>query len=187
MANQGDQDNKMARKKNNKLLRILGRLRFASGFGQPRADQLECFKSAEIAGEDIRKILAYIEYLEGIQCASEELAQSDPKDPVKQLAAIFGVILSLKPESVRVLSSEFKLEVNLLRKAYYEAVHECESWQESFDVSWSAQHRAIEMWQKETGKTLTHPDTAHLIVWLLKKLDESGVDIGAAKTSETGA
>lgn len=174
----------MPREKKHKILRAIGRLRFASGFGQHRADQLECFKHVDATGEDIRKLLAYIEYLEGIQVAAEELAESDPKEPVKQLAAIFTVVLSLKPRACKVLSSEFKLEVELLRKSYYEAVNELESLQESFDVSYAAQRRGIEMWQKETGKTLTWPDTGNLVAWMLKKLEESEAKSTAANAQE---
>ncbi len=41
-----------------------------------------------------------------------------------------------------------------------------------FDMRWDADMRAIKRWQTETGKVLTWPDHADLVVWLLGKLEK---------------
>jgi hypothetical protein len=43
----------------------------------------------------------------------------------------------------------------------------------SFNLRWTADMRAIERWQKATGKTLTWPDHADLVVWLLGQVEAS--------------
>ncbi len=41
-----------------------------------------------------------------------------------------------------------------------------------FDLRWAADMRAIKRWQAAgTGRELTHPDHADLVVWLLEQLD----------------
>lgn len=45
--------------------------------------------------------------------------------------------------------------------------------QQTFDLRWKADMRAIQMWQEETGKELTWPDHADLCVWLLERLDKA--------------
>lgn len=42
----------------------------------------------------------------------------------------------------------------------------------TFDLRWKADMRAIALWRKKTGKQLTWPDHADLVVWLLEQLEE---------------
>lgn len=42
----------------------------------------------------------------------------------------------------------------------------------SLDMRWKADMRAIKMWQKKTGRTLTWPDHADMVVFLLEQLDQ---------------
>ena len=44
--------------------------------------------------------------------------------------------------------------------------------QAGFDLRWKADRRAIKRWQDATGRTMTWPDHADLVVWLLERLDE---------------
>lgn len=155
------------------LLRALARFRFLCGFGEHRAAELPCYESVTITGAEARKLCAYIEYLEGIQCAVAELGASDSENPVAQLVAEMGIAAASIPRRMKVLSSEFKLEVSMLRKAFYEAAKEVESMNATFDLVWKAHMRAAARWQEDTGRELTWPDTSDLCVWLLKKLDEA--------------
>ncbi len=41
----------------------------------------------------------------------------------------------------------------------------------SFDLCWAADMRAIKRWQAATGRDLTWPDHADMVVWLLEQLD----------------
>jgi hypothetical protein len=43
--------------------------------------------------------------------------------------------------------------------------------EESFDLRWKADMRAIKMWQQKTGRIHTWPDHADLCVFLLDELD----------------
>jgi hypothetical protein len=43
--------------------------------------------------------------------------------------------------------------------------------QASFDLRWAADMRAIKRWQTQTGRDLTWPDHADLVVWLLAEVD----------------
>jgi hypothetical protein len=52
-----------------------------------------------------------------------------------------------------------------------EAGGEVEELQKTFDLRWNADMRAIERWQAATGQTLTWPDHADLVVWLLEQND----------------
>lgn len=41
----------------------------------------------------------------------------------------------------------------------------------TFDLRWKADMRGIERWQAATGRQLTWPDHADLVVWLLEQLE----------------
>lgn len=49
-----------------------------------------------------------------------------------------------------------------------------------FDMRWAADMRAIKRWQAATGRDLTWPDHADLVVWLLEQLDVAEAKINAA-------
>lgn len=49
-----------------------------------------------------------------------------------------------------------------------EACRTNEGLQLTFDFRWKADRRAIKRWQDATGKKLTWPDHADLVVWLLE-------------------
>lgn len=50
----------------------------------------------------------------------------------------------------------------------------------SFDLRWAADMRAIKRWQAATGKLLTWPDHADLVVWLLGQLEKERHDTETA-------
>jgi hypothetical protein len=52
-----------------------------------------------------------------------------------------------------------------------EAADELEFNEQSFDLRWDADMRAIRRWQAATGRQLTWPDHADLVVWLLEQLE----------------
>ena len=52
-----------------------------------------------------------------------------------------------------------------------EAADELITHQHSFDLRWKADMRAIKRWQAATGRTMTWPDHADLVVWLLEQLE----------------
>lgn len=52
------------------------------------------------------------------------------------------------------------------------AEEERDDLQRTFDLRWDADMRAVRRWQAEaTGRALTWPDRADMVVWLLEKLD----------------
>lgn len=63
-----------------------------------------------------------------------------------------------------------------------EALSELEA---TFDLRYKADMRAIERWQKATGKELTWPDHADLVVWLLGQIDE--LEATAAELGQAAA
>lgn len=58
-----------------------------------------------------------------------------------------------------------------------------EDLEQTFDLRWEADLRAIRRWQIATGKTLTWPDHADLCVWLLESLDVQEREIGRLRTA----
>ena len=46
-----------------------------------------------------------------------------------------------------------------------------------FDMQWKTQMRGVERWRKDTGETLTLPDTADFTVWMLEKISTSDARI----------
>jgi hypothetical protein len=53
-----------------------------------------------------------------------------------------------------------------------EAADEIEGQEQSFDLRWNADMRAIKRWQAaHPGKELVWPDHADLVVWLMEQLD----------------
>jgi hypothetical protein len=42
----------------------------------------------------------------------------------------------------------------------------------TFDLRWKADMRAIALWREKTGKELSWPDHADLVVWLLEQLEQ---------------
>lgn len=57
------------------------------------------------------------------------------------------------------------------RRLILDAAERAETLDRTFDLRWSADMRAIKRWQERTGRTLTHPDHADLVVWLLDERD----------------
>jgi len=54
------------------------------------------------------------------------------------------------------------------------AITQLEEMEQSFDLRWKADMRAIKMWQEgHPERELTWPDHADMVVWLLTALDES--------------
>jgi hypothetical protein len=47
---------------------------------------------------------------------------------------------------------------------------------DKFNLRWNADMRAIKRWQDATGQTLTWPDHADLVVWLLEQLEPASAD-----------
>lgn len=71
----------------------------------------------------------------------------------------------------------------MLRRLHARAVEaeaEAKELQRTFDLRWKADMRGIKRWQEATGRTLTWPDHADAVVFLLEKLD-------AAETALTEA
>ena len=54
---------------------------------------------------------------------------------------------------------------------------------QSFELRWQADLRAIERWQKATGKTMTWPDCADLSVWLMDRLEAAEEKIAEASAA----
>ena len=51
----------------------------------------------------------------------------------------------------------------------------------TLNVCYAAHVRGIARWQAATGKTLTWPDGANLVVWLLERLEHAETVIDAAR------
>jgi len=66
-----------------------------------------------------------------------------------------------------------------------ELCENCAELEALFDLRYNADMRAIKRWQAATGRHLTWPDHADLVVWLLKQLDaaEAVIDV-ARRTGE---
>ena len=58
---------------------------------------------------------------------------------------------------------------------------EIADYEATFNVCYAANMRGIKRWQAATGKTLTWPDGANLVVWLLERLDQAEAVIDAAR------
>jgi hypothetical protein len=64
-----------------------------------------------------------------------------------------------------------KAEAQTLREKLEAAEKERDELQQSFDLRYAADMRAIKRWQEETGRTLVWPDHADLCVRLMKERD----------------
>jgi hypothetical protein len=69
------------------------------------------------------------------------------------------------PVDVRALLRNVAAQIEDLRS-------QIEDNEKLFDLRWDADQRGIQKWQEATGKTLTWPDHAELVTWLLEQLDE---------------
>lgn len=75
-------------------------------------------------------------------------------------------------------------EINCRYRLLQEAAEALREDEQVLDLRWKADMRAIKRWQTATGRTLTWPDHADLVVWLLEQLDAAE---GKAATKEPGA
>lgn len=57
--------------------------------------------------------------------------------------------------------------------------------EQSFDLRWNADMRAIKKWQETTGRTLTWPDHADLVVYIQGRLEAAERVIDAAREQGT--
>jgi hypothetical protein len=69
------------------------------------------------------------------------------------------------PADVRALLREAAHEIEELRS-------QADDNDKLLDRRWDADLRGAKKWQEATGKTLTWPDHAELVTWLLEQLDE---------------
>jgi hypothetical protein len=60
-----------------------------------------------------------------------------------------------------------------VRELLFDAADELEEYELVFDRRWDADMRAIKRWQKATGRKLTWPDHADMVVWLLGQLESA--------------
>lgn len=44
---------------------------------------------------------------------------------------------------------------------------------QSFELRWKADMRAIKRWQEKTGRKMVWPDHADMVVWLMERLEEA--------------
>ena len=52
--------------------------------------------------------------------------------------------------------------------------------QATFDLRWRADRRAMELWRKQTGRSLVAPDHADLVVFLLDRIERATAALQAA-------
>src|SRR4051812_44370873 len=52
------------------------------------------------------------------------------------------------------------------------AAHGAWELERTFDTRWAADQRGVKRWQRRTGRNLTWPDHADLVVWLLDERDK---------------
>ncbi len=71
-------------------------------------------------------------------------------------------------------------EINCRYRLLQEAADQLRDHEAGFDLRWKADMRAINRWQAATGRTMTWPDHADLVMWLLERLE-------AAERSDTPA
>ncbi len=74
--------------------------------------------------------------------------------------------------------TESLAEIELGARGFLKSLNELENLREelqgmnaSFELRWKADMRAIERWQKATGRTHVWPDHADLCVWLMEQND----------------
>lgn len=101
-------------------------------------------------------------------------------------------------ENIKELARQLRLAREPIRHtaadALEAAAREVASLQNTFDLMWKADMRAIKLWQAATGRDHVWPDRAKTTLWLLERLDaaeaerdrlkEALEDIGRQKTSE---
>lgn len=68
------------------------------------------------------------------------------------------------------------------RAAIHQERQRADDLQRTFDLRWAADMRAIKRWQAETGKDMTWPDRADMVVWMLRHLDALDTCISTLKT-----
>lgn len=64
-------------------------------------------------------------------------------------------------------------EPNCRYRLLQEAAESLREHEQSFDLRWNADMRAIKRWREATGRELTWPDHADLVVWLLEQLEST--------------
>lgn len=73
---------------------------------------------------------------------------------------------------IRKGSPDFTAIECIVSRACEKAVKlETSQLQDTFDATWAANMRAIKRWQAATGRELTWPDHADLVIWLLERIE----------------
>lgn len=71
-------------------------------------------------------------------------------------------------------SEQIAMIIYALRCLPSDIIAERDELQQTFDLQWKADQRAIKRWQEaHPGNDLVWPDRADMVVWLMEKLDES--------------
>lgn len=67
--------------------------------------------------------------------------------------------------------AEMREQLSIVTRERDELRREAAEHDASFQLRWKTDMRAIERWQKATGRTMTWPDHADLCCWLMDQLD----------------
>jgi len=81
-------------------------------------------------------------------------------------------IARLKPLAFR----DYRADIGLGESIAW-ALTEIAEYEQSFNLRWNADMRAIKRWQEATGRNLIWPDHADLCVWVLGRMDEQDAEI----------
>jgi hypothetical protein len=96
-------------------------------------------------------------------CSSCYDAQQRASEEVERLQAAYKHTVEDNEELI--------IDLDAARAQLEAVTEERDEFQHSFNVRWDADMRAIKRWQKDTGKELTWPDHADMVVWLLEQLE----------------
>lgn len=108
------------------------------------------------------------------------MSQHDTREAVEAMARLHDLVRF----TLGMRAPEHDETAAMLRRLHARAVAaeaEAEELQRTFDLRWKADMRAIKRWQDATGRTLTWPDHADAVVFLLEKLDAAEAALATAR------
>lgn len=88
------------------------------------------------------------------------------------------------PRDIKIMAEALKRQIARADSAEAERdrlAGEVASLQNTFDLMWSADQRAIKLWQEATGKDHIWPDKAKTTLWLLERIDAAESELDRLK------